>query len=719
MAARPTAIAVSGRPFSPRSIGGRPSPRIANNPQLHHPSSDGGTDHLLSSFICGAGSDQPFVLCDSSTQNNEVDFDINPTGVYLAVHTKQWNLASERVKLYPHEASTWVVRYFNNNNADNSTSGVEQSSMTDTVAMASPRSGVFAMSGASNNNVVIRWRMLPLHASLLFGGPIELVRALVKACPTACRMQDDQGMLPLHVAFRFGASEDIVVLLLDAYPEAIEQVDHKGRLPSMLSPKDALSYSNSIGEAFIRGPAYYYWSARVSAAQQNQSEVAMMAKIKEIEVNARTSNEISKDILEKTEKQLTDEIEALSIENVELKERLNWYETKYDGADEKQKVLVDHANSLAERLRLTSLSEEHLATKLAKLEGRMHSTEAKLEENRRSSTGAVQSMESQVSHLQQTLTSKEGEAKSLSKKLEKKIAELNEMKLRLEKERQLFEKQLDTSKECLQELVASSKEDKRLFEEETKALREQMVALQNEVKQSSVDEKRILVEDSQAVRNQLLAIQSEVQKQGINAKTVAPNSSATITLPKSLEDRLDKLQRELANNATVFMSRLNGMEAKEEKRHTNVDAEGRFDRSMNEPISVRSSINRNSVQKKSDPKAHASRGVTKQRYQSHETIDVEDWGVESIDTYVSTRSITSSIIEDDQARDDVEVFDNHFSNQGDMEALGVLTEEQRIALERLDLSGGRVELTKMLGKVPGLTKKQVNLLVDVASSLSA
>lgn len=701
MAARPTAIAVSGRPYSPRM--GHLSPRMVNKQVRDQ--SDGGAD-LLSSFICGA-SDQPF-LCDSSAQNkNEVDFEINPTGVYLAVHTKQWNLASERVKLYPHEASVWVVRYFNN------TSSAEQS-IPDTVAMASPRSAVFTMNATNNN--VIRWRMLPLHASLLFGGPIELVRALVKAYPAACRMQDDQGMLPLHVAFRFSASEEIVILLLDAYPEAIEQVDHKGRLPSMLSPKDSLSYTHIIGEAFIRGPAYYYWAARVSTAQQNQSEMAMSVKIKEIEDNARTSNEISKEMLEQTEKQLTDEIEALSIENVQLKERLNWYETKYDGADEKEKVLVDHANSLAERLRLTSLSEEHLANKVAKLEGRLRNTEVESEEKRRNSVGEVRGLESQCNHLQQTLRTTEGEAKSLSKKLEKKIAELNEVKLQLEKERQLFEKQLDTSKECLQELVASSKEDKRTFEEETKALREQMAAMQSEIKH--LDEKHIIEEDSHAVRKQLLAIQSEVQKQGSNARQKASPSPDNIVLPKSLEDRLDKLQRELANNATVFLSRFNGMEVDDEKKQRD-ESEERFERSMNESINVRSSVIQNSSSKKLNARAHTSQGVLTQRKQSRETIEVEDWGVESIDTYVSTRSVTSSSIEDDQARDNVEVFDNNFSNQGDIEALGVLTDAQRIALERLDLSGGRDELTKMLGKVPGLTKKQVTLLIDVASSLSA
>ena len=54
-----------------------------------------------------------------------------------------------------------------------------------------------------------------------------------------------------------------------------------------------------------------------------------------------------------------------------------WYETNYDGTEEKEKVLVDHTNSLTELLQLTSLSKEHLAKKLAKLETRLQNKEVK------------------------------------------------------------------------------------------------------------------------------------------------------------------------------------------------------------------------------------------------------------------------------------------------------------------------------------------------------
>ena len=39
-------------------------------------------------------------------------------------------------------------------------------------------------------------------------------------------------------------------------------------------------------------------------------------------------------------------------------------------------------------------------------------------------------------------------------------------------------------------------------------------------------------------------------------------------------------------------------------------------------------------------------------------------------------------------------------------------------LENLDLSGTKEEIASTLSRVPGLTKNQVNLLVDVAASLA-
>merc|ERR1719253_1308044 len=286
----------------------------------------------------------------------------------------------------------------------------------------------------------------------------------------------------------------------------------------MLAPKDALGYGDSIAEAYVRGPSYYYWSARVATSDRMRSETAMTAKIKQLEESARLSTERDKDTLNTTQQQLTEEIKSLSINNVELKERLVWYENKYHGAEEKEKILVDHTNSLAERLRLTSLSEEHLATKLAKLEAKLNGKEAELENARATAAEEKVLLESQISELEQCFTEEGYKIKSLAENLEKKVLESNEMKAQFEKERQLFGKQIDASKDCLMELIASSKEDKRIFEQESKELRNQLLGLQSEVQRASMSEKQMFEQDSQELRRQLKEIQSEVQMASENSK---------------------------------------------------------------------------------------------------------------------------------------------------------------------------------------------------------
>jgi len=88
---------------------------------------------------------------------------------------------------------------------------------------------------------------------------------------------------------------------------------------------------------------------------------------------------------------------------------------------------------------------------------------------------------------------------------------------------------------------------------------------------------------------------------------------------------------------------------------------------------------------------------------------------EPFDTYVSTKSSIKSCA--DETRDDTDCF-SHLTDVDTAMALGELSEEQRLALEQLDLSGSKEDISAMLKRVPGLTNNQVNLLVDVASSLT-
>jgi len=111
----------------------------------------------------------------------ECDFDKNPTKLYLLIQDKKWDEAARRSSESPPEAYTWVSR--------------------------------------RERDGKLRWRLLPLHAAIIFKAPERLVEALLCAYPPGAQCKDDQGMLPIHLAFRNGSSEGVVNLLLVAYQE--------------------------------------------------------------------------------------------------------------------------------------------------------------------------------------------------------------------------------------------------------------------------------------------------------------------------------------------------------------------------------------------------------------------------------------------------------------------------------------------------------------------
>lgn len=85
---------------------------------------------------------------------------------------------------------------------------------------------------------LLRWRMLPFHAALVFNAPFEVVLRLYHLYPGAIRCRNDQGMLPLHHCFKYANDDKILEFMLDVFPEALTVMDDKGRLPLACTPKD-------------------------------------------------------------------------------------------------------------------------------------------------------------------------------------------------------------------------------------------------------------------------------------------------------------------------------------------------------------------------------------------------------------------------------------------------------------------------------------------------
>lgn len=132
----------------------------------------------------------------ASTSMLECDYDLDPTYLYQAIEAKQWHHVKTATKADDAitQGSTWVVR--------------------------------------KEKDGKLRWRLLPLHAAIIFGAPMETIELLLNLNPAAAQCKDDQGMLPAHLAFRNpNINWEIVEELLSAYPQAIQIKDRKGRTP--------------------------------------------------------------------------------------------------------------------------------------------------------------------------------------------------------------------------------------------------------------------------------------------------------------------------------------------------------------------------------------------------------------------------------------------------------------------------------------------------------
>jgi hypothetical protein len=302
-------------------------------------------------------------------EEEERDFDKNPTVLYALVQKKIWAEAVDRARSHPEEASIWVSR--------------------------------------REKDGKLRWRLLPLHAAIVFKASEDVIESLLSAHPQAAETKDDQGMLPLHLAFRNGASEAVVNLLLMAYPNSVDVPDRKGRVPLTLAQAAAEPHRNIFINALEKGSSYYALAAieaaRVKAIKEQ--EAIMNAKLSQV----RAVHECEVEEL-KTEEEKKRQV---------LHERITELEIDLAKTVETSQVLVDHVNSLEAQLASRSDTERFLATKIANLDEKL-----KQAESTKAETEACYSTEkSSLSTERDTLAAKVDE---LTKEFNETAEKLNE-----------------------------------------------------------------------------------------------------------------------------------------------------------------------------------------------------------------------------------------------------------------------------------------------------
>lgn len=296
---------------------------------------------------------------ETDVETDERDFDKNPTILYALVQKKLWKEVISRAIKSPKEARAFISR--------------------------------------REEDGRVRWRLLPLHAAIVFKAPEEVVETLLTAYPKASEAKDDQGMLPLHLAFRNGASEAVVNLLLLAFPQSIDIPDRKGRVPLILAKTSTSPNREMYIEALEKGPSHYAVTALACARSRIIAEQNAIFEAKLLQT--RTSHQCKlSEVKVKAEKK-----------QQEIQKRLAEKENELTKTQETSQVLVDHVASLESQISTRSDTERILAATIEKLEESLKEAENMKDERENDFASKICELEEQIKETEMLKDIKESD----------------------------------------------------------------------------------------------------------------------------------------------------------------------------------------------------------------------------------------------------------------------------------------------------------------------
>ena len=134
------------------------------------------------------------------------DYNTNVTRLFAYLHQRKWTRAVEHsiTEEGRREASIWVARYQEEEKEENE----------------------------EQKKKKLLWKLLPIHAAIVYNAPPEVVQIVIRKYPDGCRKVDDRGFTPLHLAIGKGvASAQIIAMLVRACPDSVDMTDWRGRTP--------------------------------------------------------------------------------------------------------------------------------------------------------------------------------------------------------------------------------------------------------------------------------------------------------------------------------------------------------------------------------------------------------------------------------------------------------------------------------------------------------
>ena len=281
----------------------------------------------------------------------ECDYDTNPTVLYQAIEAKQWDYA---ISLFTNESN--IAKIDNKEEKEASATWVVR----------------------KESNGKLRWRLLPLHAAIIFGSPLKLVELLLADYPLAAQCKDDRGMLPLHLAFRCQVSFDVIDELLTTYPLAVFVSERKGRIPlqcvSKSMPPKSTNNQNTIQEAdstlqplqdgssfpMVTGVLELYSQIVVSGERkrvEQETRTLAQTSISQMQDSHHQQLEAMRKKMENDKTEAKHQREQLKTENSKLRDRLERLEQELAERDQ------SHLD-MTKKLRLTNVKLD-LATERA------------------------------------------------------------------------------------------------------------------------------------------------------------------------------------------------------------------------------------------------------------------------------------------------------------------------------------------------------------------
>ena len=244
---------------------------------------------------------------------------------------------------------------------------------------------------------------LPLHCLLASPLPVSdtVVAALVEAFPGACRVSDKNGCLPIHLACQAApVSDDIFTSILSMYPEGAYARNFAGMYPLHIAAanKDTTTKKTALA-ALDRGTLYASISKMTAIRLSKEHEAKTMSlekgradKLNKMEARAKEERSKLKAQIDSLKSQLKDEKEGSQKLNEQIKT-----------------MSVQHEENIAEQAKASDMEKAEVQLKnmdllldLETVQGSLDASNDKVSKQSEEVKGLEQSLEDTAKTLSDT-----------------------------------------------------------------------------------------------------------------------------------------------------------------------------------------------------------------------------------------------------------------------------------------------------------------------------